>query len=312
MWFKNILLYRFTKPFETSNETLETLLAESPFKPCGPTETSQLGWTSPIQKSEQCVHVAQNYWMICLQKQERILPGSVVNEQVQEKVNAIEEEQHRKVTRKEKTELKEEITLQLLPKSFTRTSRHYAYLTPDKGYMVINTSSAKVADELTSLLRKSVGSLPIRIPSVNQAPSSVMTHWVTEDNALPENFTLGYECELTSNGDEKGSIKYKGLELDQDQIDQQIKSGMEVSKLAVEWRETMSFILGSDLSIKRIKFGDMLQEQLSDSNAEDAAAQFDAGFAIMTHEFDKLIPEIFDAFGGEDTSAIIDEQKTDE
>jgi len=27
----------------------------------------------------------------------------------------------------------------------------------------------------------------------------------------------------------------------------------------------------------------------------------------MTHEFDKLIPEIFEAFGGEDTSAIIDE-----
>ena len=307
MWFKNILLYRFTKPFETSNETLETLLAESPFKPCGLTETNQLGWSNPLQKSEQFVHVAQNYWMICLQKQERILPSSVVNEQVQEKVNEIEEQQHRKVTRKEKTELKEEITLQLLPKSFTRTSRHYAYLAPDKGYMIINTASAKVADELTSLLRKSVGSLPIRIPSVNQAPNSVMTHWVTEDNALPEHFTLGYECELTSNGDEKGSIKYKGLELDQDQIDQQIKSGMEVSKLAVEWRETMTFILGTDLSIKRIKFGDMLQEQLSDSNAEDAAAQFDAGFAIMTHEFDKLIPEIFEAFGGEDTSAIIDE-----
>ena len=138
MWFKNILLYRFTKPFETSNETLDTLLAESPFKPCGPTDTNQFGWSNPLQKSEQFVHVAQNYWMICLQKQERILPSSVVNEQVQEKVNEIEEQQHRKVTRKEKTELKEEITLQLLPKSFTRTSRHYAYLAPDKGYMIIN------------------------------------------------------------------------------------------------------------------------------------------------------------------------------
>jgi recombination associated protein RdgC len=307
MWFKNILFYRFTKPFDVSSETLESQLTESPFKPCGANDIYQLGWSSPLQKhSDQLVHVCQDYWMICLQKQERILPSSVVNEQVQEKINAIEEEQHRKVTRKEKTELKEEITLQLLPKSFTKTSRHFAYLCPSKGYMVINTSSAKLADEFTSYLRKTIGSLPIKFPAVKQAPSSVMTHWVTKDASLPAELTLGYECELTSNGDEKGSIKYKGLELDQKQIEEQIQSGMEVTKLALDWRESVSFLLGSDLSIKRIKFGDLLQEQLDDSNAEDAASQFDAGFSIMSMEFDRLIPDILNAFGGEDTSAVIE------
>lgn len=307
MWFKNILFYRFTKPFELSSEALETKLSESPFKPCQSNDVYQLGWASPLQKhSEQLVHVCQEYWMICLQKQERILPSSVVNEQVQEKVNEIEEQQHRKVTRKEKTELKEEITLQLLPKAFTKTSRHFAYLCPSKGYMVINTSSAKLADEFTSYLRKTIGSLPIKFPAVNQAPSSVMTHWVTKDASLPAELTLGYECELTSNGEDKGSIKYKGLELDQDQIEQQIQSGMEVTKLALDWRESISFLLGSDLSIKRIKFGDLLQEQLDDSNAEDAASSFDAGFSIMSLEFDRLIPDILNAFGGEDTSAVIE------
>lgn len=307
MWFKNILFYRFTKPFEVSSETLEAQLAESPFKPCEANDIYQLGWSSPLQKhSDQLVHVCQEYWMICLQKQERILPSSVVNEQVQEKVNAIEEEQHRKVTRKEKTEIKEEITFQLLPKSFTKTTRHFAYLCPSKGYMVINTSSAKLADEFTSYLRKTIGSLPIKFPAVNQAPSSVMTHWVTKDASMPAELTLGYECELTSSGDEKGSIKYKGLELDQKQIEEQIQSGMEVTKLALDWRESISFLLGSDLSIKRIKFGDMLQEQLDDNNAEDAASQFDAGFSIMSMEFDKLIPDILNAFGGEDTSAVIE------
>jgi len=133
-----------------------------------------------------------------------------------------------------------------------------------------------------------------------------MTHWVTKDASLPAELTLGYECELTSNGDDKGSIKYKGLELDQKQIEEQIQSGMEVTKLALDWRESISFLLGSDLSIKRIKFGDMLQEQLDDNNAEDAASQFDAGFNIMSMEFDKLIPDILNAFGGEDTSAVIE------
>lgn len=308
MWFKNILFYRFTKPFELSSEDLETRLKQSPFTPCGANDTYQLGWSSPLkQNSEQLVHITQNYWMLCLQKQERILPSSVVNEQVQEKVEEIEQEQHRKVTRKEKAELKEEITSLLLPRSFTRTNRYYAYICPDKGYMVLNTASAKVADELTSYLRKTIGSLPVRMPVVKQAPSSVMTHWVTKDSSLPPHITLGYECELTSNGEEKGSIKYKGLELDQEQIEQQIQSGMEVTKLAVEWQENVTFLLGADLTIKRIKFGDMLQEQLDDANAEDAASAFDAGFSIMAMEFDRLIPDILNAFGGEDTSAIIEE-----
>ncbi len=307
MWFKNILFYRFSKPFELSSDALQAQLAQAPFKPCEAADIYQLGWSSPIQKhADQLVHVCQHYWMICLQKQERILPSSVVNEQLQEKVNEIEEEQHRKVTRKEKAELKEDITQQLLPKSFTRTTRHYAYLCPSKGYLVINTASSKLADEFTSYLRKTIGSLPIRFPAVKQAPSSVMTHWVTKDASLPAAFTLGYECELTSNGEDKGSIKYKGLELDQKQIEQQIQSGMEVTKLAVDWRESLSFILANDLTIKRLKFGDLLQEQLDDMNAEDAAAQFDAGFSIMCMELDKLIPEVLEAFGGEDTSALIE------
>ncbi len=308
MWFKNILFYRFTKPFDMSSDELEQKLSEALFKPCGANDVYQLGWSSPLQKSsEQLVHVNQHYWMICLQKQERILPTSVVNEQLQEKVNEIEETQHRKVSRKEKTELKELIVNTLLPQSFTKTNRFYAYLSPSKGYMVLNTASAKVADELTSFLRKTIGSLPVRVPAVNQAPASVMTNWVTAPESLPAHLTLGYECELTSHGEDKGSIKYKGLELDQDQINEQIKSGMEVTKLAVDWNESLSMLLGSDLSIKRIKFGDMLQEQLEDTSAEDAASAFDAGFTIMTAEFDRLIPDILNAFGGEDTSAVIEE-----
>lgn len=305
MWFKNILFYRFTKPVETSVEALEEFLSESPFKPCGPQDTYQLGWASPLTKSEQYVHVTGAHWMICLQKQERILPSSVINEQVQEKVNELEEQQHRKVTRKEKAELKEDIVQQLLPRSFTRTVKYYAYLCPSKGYMVVNTSSAKVADEFTSYLRKTIGSLPIRAAAVNQAPSSVMNLWLTQKQALPSGFELGLECELSSTGEDKGSIKYKGLELDTDQIEQNIVSGMEATKLTLNWNDSLSFLLGADLTIKRIKFGDVMQEKLDDTGADDAAAKFDAGFAIMSMEFDRLIPEILEAFGGEDLSAVI-------
>jgi len=307
MWFKNILFYRFTKPFEMSSDELSSALSSENFKPCGPHDLAQLGW-SPVlgQESSEFVHVTDKYWMICLQKQERILPSSVVNEQVALRAAEIEEQQHRKVSRKEKSELKDQITTELLPRSFTRTVRHFAYLCPKDGYLVVNTSSAKLADEFTAHLRKTIGSLPVRLPEVNNAPSTLMGSWVTMDAPVPSGFEVGFECELVSNGEDKGSIKYKGLELDTDQVKQNIESGMEVTRLELTWRESISFVLGSDLSLKRLKFADVLQEKFDDIEAEDAAGQFDAGFAIMAMEFDRLIPELLECFGGEDTSAIVE------
>jgi len=53
--------------------------------------------------------------MICAQKAEKILPVSVVNEAVIEKVEEIEVKSERKVFRKGKLQLKEKVTLELAP-----------------------------------------------------------------------------------------------------------------------------------------------------------------------------------------------------
>jgi recombination associated protein RdgC len=306
MWFKNIYIYRFTKPFELSAEQLEQALDEKPFVPCGNQERSQLGWSAPLAlDNAPLVHVCGNFWMISLKKQERLLPASVVNEQVTIKAEALEAEQHRKVSRKEKTELKELVTQELLPRSFTRTVNHYAYLCPTKGYLVINTSSAKLADEYTSFLRQTIGSLPVRVPALKQSPNVLMSRWLTLEAAPGLGFEVQSETELVSRGEEKGSIKYKGLEFDTDFIQQNLNNGMEVSKLSLSWRESVSFVLGADFTVKRIKFGDLVQEKLDDIEADDKASKFDAGFSIMSLEFDQMIPDLLEALGGEDKSALI-------
>lgn len=308
MWFKNLYIYRFTKPFSPTPEELASELESALFTPCGPHDTQQLGWSSPLGKlSEQLVHVTDKYWMLCLKKQDKILPSSVVNEQVIARAEEIEATQHRKVSRKEKAELKEQVSIELMPKAFVRTSTFYAYLCPSEGYMVINTSSAKLADEFTAHLRKTIGSLPVRPIEVKTSPASVMTAWLNNDDTPPAYFETGLECELMTQSEDKGSVKYKGLDLDIDQIQQHIQSGMQVEKLALSWRENINFILSTDLTLKRLKFSDLVQEKFDDTNAEDAAAKFDASFSIMAAEIDNLIPDLIEAFGGEDRSAIVEE-----
>lgn len=308
MWFRNARVFRFTKPFEITAEALEEKLQEDAFKPCGPQETSRQGWVSPMGKhSDLLVHSAGGYHLIALRKEEKLLPASVIKELVDEKAEMIEAEQHRKVRRKEKDELKEEVTLEMLPRAFSKNRRCYAYLAPADGVLVVDAGSSKQAEDLASTLRKSLGSLPVRPPAVEQAPAFTFTGWLNESIDLPASIELGTECELKDTSEDGGVVRCKGLDLQGDEIRSHLDAGMQVTKLSVTWDDSLSFVLDEELGIRRLKFGDTLQEKLDDVDADDAAARFDAAFSLMTLELARLIPGLLEALGGEDRSAIVEE-----
>ncbi|MDO3720106.1 recombination-associated protein RdgC [Marinobacter sp. chi1] len=308
MWFRNARVFRFTKPFDISAEELENKLQADAFKPCGPQETSRQGWVPPLGKNgEQLVHSAGGYHLIALRKEEKILPGPVVKEAVEERAEAIELEQSRKVRRKEKDEIKEQVMLEMLPQAFSRNRRCYAYLAPKDGVLVVDAGSAKQAEDLASTLRKSLGSLPVRPPALEQAPAFTFTGWLNETIDLPAAITLGSECELKDPSEDGGVVRCKGLDLKADEIRNHLDAGMQVTRLALTWDENVSFVLDEEFGIRRIKFGETIQDQLDDVDADDAVAKFDAAFTLMTLELARLIPGLLEAMGGEDRSAIIEE-----
>lgn len=308
MWFRNARVFRFTKPFTITAEELEEKLAADAFKPCGPQETSRQGWVPPLGKhGEQLVHSAGGYHLIALRKEEKILPGPVVKEAVEERAEAIEFEQSRKVRRKEKDEIKEQVMLEMLPQAFSRNRRCYAYLAPQDGVLVVDAGSAKQADDLASTLRKSLGSLPVRPPAVEQAPAFTFTGWLNETIDLPGSIVLGSECELKDPSEDGGVVRCKGLDLRADEIRNHLDAGMQVTKLALTWDDNVSFVLDEELGIRRLKFGETLQEQLDAVDVDDAVAKFDAAFTLMTLELSRLIPGLLEALGGEDRSAIVEE-----
>ncbi|MBQ94052.1 MAG: recombination-associated protein RdgC [Marinobacter sp.] len=308
MWFRNARVFRFTKPFEISAEELEEKLQADAFKPCAPQETSRQGWVPPLGKhGEQLVHSANGYHLIALRKEEKILPGPVVKEAVEEKAEAIEFEQGRKVRRKEKDEIKEQVMLEMLPQAFSKNRRCFAYLAPQDGVLVVDAGSAKQAEDLASTLRKSLGSLPVRPPAVEQAPAFTFTGWLNESVDLPGKVVLGSECELKDPSEDGGVVRCKGLDLKADEIRNHLDAGMQVTKLSLTWDDNVSFVLDEELGIRRLKFGETLQDQLDDVDVDDAVAKFDAAFTLMTLELSRLIPGLLEALGGEDRSAIVEE-----
>lgn len=297
MFFKNAKLYRLTEKWEISDFQLTEKLQEHQFHECGSLDPLRYGFFPPLGNSGgDLIHAANGFTMICAKRQEKILPGTVVKEQLEEKVRAISEAESRPVGRKERDTLKDEIIFSLLPKAFTKSSLDYAYIDTQGGMIVVNSSSSKRAEDLLSKLREALGSLRcLPVSSIN-IPTQVMTHWLRESQA-PHGFEFGGEVELQATKDGR-VVRTKKLDLTCSEVRNHLESGMHVSKIALTWREAIHCVIDDSLSIKRLKFEDCIAEKVNSLNPESRAEAFDADFAVMALEMRNFIDDLLAAFGG--------------
>ena len=301
MWFRNLQIYQLTESFSLSAEELHEALLEKAFKPCQGLDTFRVGWTAPLGKhGDQLVHATNGRLMLCMRREDRILPASVVRDAVEEKVDVIEAKEGRSVGRKEKNDIKEEVIVDLLPRAFTKSNRSFAYIDPKNNWVIVDSTSANKAEEVLTLIRDSLGSFKVRPLAVNNAPSAVMTDWIK--NTAPADLVVTDECELKEPVENGGVIRIRGVDLGSDEVQQHINSGKLASKLAIEWQQRISCVLVDDLSIKRLKFMDLVMEEASDTAADDAVMRFDADFALMAMELSRFIPALCDSFGGIDNN----------
>lgn len=301
MWFKNLLVYRFTKPFSLSADELDAQLAQKPFMACGSQDMATSGWVAPIGLPDApLAHAGAGCLMVCLQRQQKVLPAAVVNEVLAEKVEEIKDNEGRAVGRKERQELKEQIIFELLPRAFSRTSRLFAYIDPAQELLIVDASSPNRADELVSVLRETLGSVPVIPLRSPRTPTAVMTQWL-QNSSGPEGFALGGECELRDKADETAVIRCKNQDLQSPEIKSHLESGMLVSKLELIWDGGIECLVDSELAVKRLRFGDLIMDRVDDIHTESAAEQFDVDFTIMTGELARFLPALGNAFGGIET-----------
>ncbi len=222
----------------------------------------------------------------------------MVREQLEEKVTAIEAEQGRKVYRKERLTMKDEIVADCLPRAFTRSSGVYAYIDTRANWIFVDAASAGRAEELLNLLRECIGSFPVLLPQVNNAPAATMTGWLVHSN-LPDDFALGEECELRDPGDEGGVVRCRGVDLLSEEVETHLHAGKQVARLALSWEERLSLVLAEDLCLRRLKFSDELMKENEAIPEADNAARLDADFALMSDAVTSLQERILVLFGGE-------------
>lgn len=293
--FRNARIYRLGAPFGHGAAELETALETRRFRPCGPVEVATLGWSAPLgEDTAALVHAVGGCLLLCLRKQERLLPSAAVAEAVDERILEIEAGESRDVSRAERRALREQVTNEMLPRAFTRSRRTLLYVDTEAGWLVVDAASATPAEEAISLLRKTLETLPAKPPAPRNPPAGLLTAWVL-DGSAPADFVPAQACELRDSEDTASVIRCKGQDLGSEDIRNLLRAGMQVVKLALDWDERLSFVLADDLSLKNLRVGDALRESVED--ADDPAARLDAEFALLALQLRELITRLDSLFG---------------
>ncbi|RUR34506.1 recombination-associated protein RdgC [Vreelandella nanhaiensis] len=303
MWFKNLHLYRLHEVQLLSPEQMAMALTDHAAKPLGTADARRLGWTAPAGRlgGGQLLHTVQNdgHRLISALRQERMLPASVIKEEVDEQVADIEAREGRKVTRKEKMALKEQVTEALLPRAFTRSQKIDLWWDTERNLIGVNTPSRSRAEDVLDLLRETLGSLKATPLSSQTLPIRAMTTWLGDPATRPADLQIGDSVVLKAKGDD-GVLRGRQVDLDSDEMQQLLESGRQASQMAMAIEGQLSFVLHDDLALKSLRFGDALIEEADHADdGDDALARLETDFVLMAGSLRDNVARLIEWLDGE-------------
>jgi len=294
--FKNLIIYRIGEGWQADADAVEAELAKTPFQPCEPTQPFAFGWAPPRGAEHgRLVEVVDGHWLLKLQREQRLLPGSVVTERVDELAEQIEHQTGRKPGKKARKDLKEQAAHELLPRAFTKTGATRVWIAPAQRLLLVDAGSVARADEVTTLLTQAIPGLMLHLLQSAESPAACMAAWLM-DGDTPEGFQIERECELKSSDEQKSVVRYARHALDIDEVRAHLTSGKMPTRLALSWKERVAFTLTETLTLKKISFLDLAFEGRPEVSGDES---FDADLALATGELGTLIPALIEGLGGE-------------
>jgi recombination associated protein RdgC len=293
--FKNAILYRITALPAMDAHINAGLQQDYDFVPCAPSQEKSIGWVPPRgDKHGPLLESVGGQWILKLMIETRAVPGNVITKKASERVAQIEAATGRKPGKKETREIKDDIKLELMPLAFSKESATLVWIDPAALLLVIDASSQSKADEVVTMLVKSIEGLAVRLIDTKISPTAAMSEWLITQEP-PTGFTVDRECELKAADESKATIKYGRHPLDIDEVRAHVEGGKLPTKLALTWDSRVSFVLTEGLLVKKLTF----LEAVFDGSKDGAQDGFDADVAIATGELRKLLPDLLDALGGE-------------
>lgn len=292
---RNIIAYPLPHGWPHTATDMAVLMQRRQFQPCGALDMISHGFVPPRDDADLCEPIAGRY-VFCRQHEEKILPASVVNEYVEIKCEEIESQQGYKPGRKQRKEIKESVTGELLPQAFAKKRRTLAWVNRVRGWLIIEATSAKRAEDVLSDMRHALDDqMPVELLRTRFSPAHVMLDWLAAQEA-PGSFSIDRDCELVSFAEDEGVVRYTNLDLAGDDVRYQLSIGRSPTLLGLTFDNRVSFIVNNRLELKRILLADVVT--MGREEADDAVAKFDADFTLAAEEIELALEALVDAMGG--------------
>lgn len=297
MWLKNARLFQLNEPFTLSAEQLSDALKNDALKACAPMEAVSKGWVSPFgSDSELFVLQSGDAMLFTLGVEEKVLPAAVVNHQLAQQLEAMKNESGQKPGRKQQTDMKQQLMLEMLPQAFVKPRSISAYIDLKLDLLVVDSASQNAAEDLVSQLRQTLGSFKASAFGPSSAMAQVLTQWVLQARG-DSGFQIDSEIVLETLDDTKGVVRGRNIAHLDDQMKQHIDNGYLVTQLGLEFNERIELLLGHDMGIKKVKFTDVVLDQLEEESIESEWQLLDSRFTLFSLELRALLKSLFTVFG---------------
>ena len=289
MFFKTATLFQLKETVDF--DKLEPALAEFPLKEVGPQDEFTFGSMPLVRNSETWSLRSKDCLLMRFGKEEKNLPSAVVREALEVKVAEIELIEGRKVGRKEKADIKEELIFTMRPTAYAKRTDVWMHIDNKAGFIAIN---ASMIEQSFKHLQTMCCSLPMVPLQAQVSPSLLMTEWL-QRNSLPASLETGATCDIQEPQTmDKASIAFKNLEPLSGDVTRHLEQGMSVKSLALKLVDPtlISFVLHDDLTVRKIKWTDSLKEAAFNDSQGGAMSDMDATFAISSNITKRLFKDL--------------------
>lgn len=248
-------------PYMTGTVRLDSDLEPLAAKDPSGSSWRSMGFVPPIPGEDQLIVSTDVGKMLCVQINERILPGKVRDEELKKRLSKLEAQEGRKPSKKEYAELRDQTEFDLLPRAFVRRSNVYVAFVKGPvpmGHttMLVFTSSQKKADDIVTLLLMALGEnlKPQQFETAESMPS-VLTGAVVGDYDTAGQWEPGRSAVLK--GSAKRTVRVKDADIADSRIVALIKDGYAIHEMSIEHGDEQqhSFVVNDNLCFKRVEIG---------------------------------------------------------
>lgn len=292
MFPRNLTLFRLPAGYQWGepqhHDELESDLRDYALRPVGALQVETRGFVPPLGEGslELAPRIGNAIWLT-VGIQTKLLPTSVIDAEVRKRLAEIEGREGRKLGAHIRRQIRADVVAELLPRAFVRHRRMNAFVFADLNLLAVDTSSRKAAESVVSEIRHARGTFPALPLNAEVAPRSVLTGWLAGES-MPAGCALGDEAVLADPVADGATVTCRGQELQSDEIAQHLAAGKQATRVGVYHDDRLSFTIGEDLVIRKLKFLDGALEALEGRESEDIRDELLARFTLATGEIRQL------------------------